>query len=217
MARKILRFLLVLALLALIGAAYACWPRQGNLRSFDADAVGRLETGMWRDYYAHDYQSLARRLYSLYRDQYHFSPADSAQLAYDSGKAAQLFQPTASRAEAQVALPLLVSYYTLLRDRSGESFDADNAARLELDWWQLRRENATPVQYGKVVAQVAVELFKTDNEHIQKSAQLRAAMMRYRDNRRDGHMQAEDWEHIEENLIESYRELKAGVARTPKE
>jgi len=215
MARKLLRILLVLVLLALIGAGYAWWPRTGDLRGFDADAVGRLETGMWRDYYGHDYKSLANRLYSLYRDQYHFSPADSAQLAYASGKAAQLFQPTGSRAEAQVALPLLVNYYALLRDRGGESFDAEKAAKLELDWWQLRRENATPVQYGNVVAQVAVELFKTDNEHVQKSAQLRAAMMRYRDDRRDGRMQAEDWAHIEENLIEAYRELKAGVARTP--
>ena len=215
MARKILLVLLFLLLLALAGAGYALWPRQGDLRNFDADAVARLETAMWRDYYAHDYKSLATRLYSLYRDQYHFSPADSAQLAYHSGKAAQLFQPTSSRAEAQVALPMLVSYYTLLRDRSGESFDANNAARLELDWWQLRRENTTPEQYGNVVAQVAEELFKVHNDHIQKSSQIRAAMMRYRDDRRDGRMQPEDWDHIEQNLIESYRELRAGVARTP--
>ena len=215
MARKIRQIFLYLLLLALIGAGYALWPRQGDLRNFDADAVARLETGMWRDYYGHDYKSLARRLYSLYRDQYHFSPADSAQLAYASGKAAQLFQPTSSRAEAQVALPLLVSYYTLLRDRGGEIFDPEKAARLELDWWQLRRESATPVQYGNVVAQVVEELFKVHNDHIQKSAQLRAAMMKYRDERRDGHMQPEDWDHIEQSLIESYRELKAGVARTP--
>ena len=214
MARILLRIFLFLVLLALIGAGYVLWPRQGNLRDFDSDAVARLETGMWRDYYAHDYKSLARRLYSLYRDEYHFSPGDSAQLAYQSGKAAQLFQPTASRAEAQVALPCLVTYYTLLRDRSGESFDAEKAARLELDWWQLRRENATPEQYGNVVAQVAAELFKTDNEHIQKSSQLRAAMMHYRDERRNGQMQPADWEHIEQNLIEAYRELKTGVART---
>ena len=215
MARKILLVLLFLLVLALAGAGYALWPRKGDLREFDADAVARLETAMWRDYYGHDYKSLATRLYSLYRDQYHFSPADSAQLAYNSGKAAQLFQPTASRAEAQIALPFLVTYYTLLRDRSGEIFDADNAARLELDWWQLRRENATPEQYGNVVAQVAEELFKVHNEHIQKSSQIRAAMMRYRDDRRDGRMQPEDWDHIEQNLIEAYRELRAGVARTP--
>jgi hypothetical protein len=215
MARKILLVLFLLLLVALAGAGYALWPRQGDLRNFDADAVARLETAMWRDYYAKDYKSLATRLYALYRDQYHFSPADSAQLAYNSGKAAQIFQPTSSRAEAQVALPLLLTYYSLLRDRSGESFDAANAARLELDWWQLRRENATPEQYGNVVAQVAEELFKVHNDHIQKSSQIRAAMMRYRDDRRDGRMQPEDWDHIEQNLIESYRELRAGVGRTP--
>jgi hypothetical protein len=213
MARKIRQVCLILVLLILIGVGYALWPRQGNLREFDADAVGRLETQMWRNYYDHDYKSLAANLYSLYRDQYHFSPGDSAQLAYDSGKAAQLFQPTTSRAEAQVALPLLVKYYTLLRDRSGEAFDADNAAKLELDWWQLRRENATPEQYGNVVAQVATELFKVDNDHIRKSSQLRALMMRYRDDRRGGHMEPADWDHIEQNLTEAYRELRTGVVR----
>jgi hypothetical protein len=215
MARKILLCLLGLLLLALAGAGYALWPRKGDLRNFDADGVARLETGMWRDYYARDYKALAAKLYSLYRVQYHFSPADSAQLAYHSGKAAQLFQPTSSRAEAQVALPLLVTYYSLLRDRSGENFDANEAARLELDWWQMRREGATFEQYGHVVAQVDEELFKVHNEYIQKSAQLRAAMMQYRDVRRDGGMQQADWDHIEQNLIESYRELRAGVGRTP--
>jgi hypothetical protein len=110
-------------------------------------------------------------------------------------------------------LPFLIRYYTLLRDHSGENFDPEKAARLELDWWQLRRENATPVQYGEVVAQVSEELFQTHNEHLQKAAQLRAAMMQYRDERRDGHMQAEDWAHIQKNLEEAYRELKAGVTR----
>jgi hypothetical protein len=215
MARKLLKVLLILILLILIGIGYALWPRQGDLRSFDADAVGRLETRMWRDYYTHDYQSLASRLYSLYHDQYHFSPGDSMRLSYFSGEAARRFQPTTSRSEAQVALPLLVSYYALLHDRSGENFDPEQAARLELDWWQLRRENATPEKYGGVVAQVAEELFKVHNEHIDKSAQLRAEMMHYRDERRDGRMQPEDWDHIEQNLIESYRELKSGVARTP--
>lgn len=215
MLRNLLKIFLVLLVLALIGAGYVLWPRQGDLRTFDADAAGRLEMNMWRDYYAHDYRALATRLYSLYHDLYHFSPGDSARLAYDSGEAARLFQPTNNRAEAQVALPLLVSYYTLLRDRSGENFDPEKAAELELDWWQLRREKAAPAQYGHVVAEVAEELFKLQNDHIEKSAQIRAEMMRYRDDRRDGRMQPEDWDHVEKNLIESYRELHTGVARTP--
>jgi len=213
MLRILSRIFLVLVLLALAVAGYAFWPRQADLRDFDADAVARLETGMWRDYYSHDYKTLATRLYALYHDIYRFSPADSARLAVYSGKAAQLFQPTTNRDEAQVALPMLVSYYTLLRDHGGETFDPEKAAEMELDWWQLRREKIAPEQYGNVIAQVDEEIFKAHNDHVTKSAQIRAAMMRYRDDRRDGHMQDEDWAHIEQNLIESYRELKTGVAR----
>jgi hypothetical protein len=40
-------------------------------------------------------------------------------------------------------------------------------------------------------------------------------MMRYRDDRREGKMQPEDWDHIEQHLTEAYGELKTGVGRTP--
>lgn len=214
MVRFILRSLILLIVLFLGGMAYALWPRQADLRSFDADAVGRLEAGMWRDYYDHNHNALIKKLYALYREVYHFSPSDSAQLAYTAGRAAQAFQPTDSREKAQVALPLLEQHYTVLSSRGGEKFDPNKAAALELDWWQLRREGATPTEYSKVVADVSKEVFGVENDHTQKSALLRAQMMSYRDARR-GHMQPADWKHIEENLIESYRELKAGVARTP--
>lgn len=215
MFRFLRRLFLVVFILLLAALTYALWPRTGDLRGFDVDAVARLETGMWRDYYAKDYKSLAQRLYSMYRDIYHFSPSDSAQLAYNAGQAAKVFQPTSSRAEAQVALPFLIRYYTLLRDKSGETFDVEKAATLELDWWQLRRENKTPQQYGEVVAEVSEVVFNAKNEHVTKSGIQRAVMMRYRDDRRNGGMKEEDWAHIEKNLIEAYRELKTGVTRTP--
>ena len=214
MARIIRRIFFLLLVLVLAGLAYVFWPRQGDLRGFDPDAVARLETAMWRDYYTHDYKGLGTRLYALYHDEYRFSPGDSLRLSYATGKAAQVFQPTSNRAEAQVALPLLIQYFTLLRDHSGEAFDPDKAARLELDWWQLRRENATPAQYGAVVAQVTEELFHVRNSSIDESALQRAQMMRYRDDRRNGGMQPDDWTHIETNLIEAYRKLKAGLGKT---
>ena len=75
MIRFLIRLFLLLILLLLVGLGYALWPRKGDLRNFDADAVARLETAMWRDYYAHDHTALAKKLYTLNRDQYHFSPA----------------------------------------------------------------------------------------------------------------------------------------------
>jgi hypothetical protein len=212
MVRFLLRLFLLLIVLAMGAFAYAAWPRKADLRQFDADAVARLETGMWRSYYDHDYTTLSRQLYSLYRDVYGFSPADSFQLAYNAGTAAQLFQPTKSREEAQVALPYLDRYYAVLKSHSGESFDASKAASLELNWWQLRREKVGPEEYAKVISQVAEEIFRVHNEHVEHSSLLRAQMMEYRDERRLGLMKPEDWSHIETNLAESYRELKTGVA-----
>lgn len=215
MIRFLVRLFLLLLVLLVAGLVYALWPRTGDLRGFDAAGVARLETAMWRDYYAQDYKGLGLRLYELHREQYRFSPADSVQLALAAAKAAQLFQPTTSREDARIALPQLVRYFTLLRDNSGESFDPARVADLELDGWQLRREKAPPEQSSPAVARVTEEIFGVTNPEIKKSALLRARMMRYRDDRGRGGMQAADWTHIEGNLVESYRELKAGVARVP--
>ncbi len=212
-----IRFFVRLAVLVIIALVvvliYAIWPRTGNLRGFDADAVARLETVMWRDYYSKDYKDLAIRLYQVHREQYRFSPGDSVQLSLAAAKATQLFQPTTSREEAQIALPQLIRYFTLLRENSGENFDPVKVAAVELDWWQLRRETNAPEKYSPVLARVSEEIFGITNSSIKNSALLRARMMRYRDDRRNGAMQDSDWTLIETNLIEAYRELKTGVAR----
>lgn len=215
MIRFLVRLFLLVIMLLIAALVYAFWPRTGDLRGFDADAVARLETVTWRDYYERDYKDLTLQLYKLHHDLYHFSPADSVQLAIAAANAAKYFQPTTSREDAQIALPELIKYYSILRDKSGERFDPAKVAASELDWWQLRREFNTPEKYGPTIARVTEELFGTANPSITQAALERARMMRYRDDRRDGKMQAADWTHIEQHLIESYRELKKGVARTP--
>lgn len=214
MIRFLIRLFLLVIILLLAALLYAFWPRTGDLRGFDADAVAQIETVMWRDYYDRDYMDLTLQLYRLHHDLYHFSPADSLQLSMAAANAAKHFQPTTSREDAQIALPELIKYYNILRDKSGESFDPAKVAALELDWWQLRRETNTPEKYAPTIARVTEELFGLSNPAITKASLERARMMRYRDDRRDGKMQASDWTHIEKNLIESYRELKKGVART---
>ena len=54
---------------------------------------------------------------------------------------------------------MLERYYAVLRERGGEAFDAREAARLELDWWQLRRENAQASEYGAVIARTTSAIF----------------------------------------------------------
>lgn len=203
----------VVALLVLSLVAYAFWPRAANLRNFDAVRVAQLETQMWRSYYEKRYVALLVDLYRLSRDQYGFSPADSLAIGWYAARAAQTFQPTTSRAEAQKALPLLERYFEVIREHGGETFDTHEAARVELDWWQLRRENSMPADYGRVIAQVTTLLFHADNADVARAGQLRAEMMTYRDERRDGGMKEADWNHIERELERSYRALHDGIAR----
>jgi hypothetical protein len=204
---------MILGFLALAGVAWGIWPRRADLRGFDPYVVARLETRMWRDYYDHQVLDLFGCLYALNRRQYRFSPYDSARLAFFAAAAARRFQPTRSRAQAQVALRPLEQYYGIIRRRAGETFDSRKAARLELDWWQLRRENAGPAEYGRVVGDCFAEVYRVDNAALRESALLRAEMMDYRDRRRDGTMKEADWRYIETSLVRAYGLLKEAVVR----
>ena len=168
---------------------------------------------MWRSYYEHHFVTLVKDLYVLSRDEYGFSPADSIAIAWYAGRAARVFQPTRTREEAQKALPLLEKYFAALRGHSGETFDVKQAARIELDWWQLRREKSLPAEYGEVIAKTTTVVFQADNADVHRAGLLRAEMMTYRDERRDGRMQDADWMFIEQNLARSYKALLAGIAR----
>src|SRR6185436_12927761 len=129
--------------------------RRGDLRGFEPAETARLETAMWRDYYDKRYPALFYHLYALSRTQFGFSPLDSVRIALAAAQAARAFQPTRSREAANAALPPLVTYYRLLASAAPGSFDVEAAARLELDWWQARRESTRPAQYGVTVARVA--------------------------------------------------------------
>lgn len=205
----------ILALALLPGAigAYASWPRHADLRGFDPAEIARLETAMWRDYYDKRYPALFRHLYELSRTQFGFSPLDSFRIALAAAQAAKAFQPTRSRDAANAALPALVSYYTLLAAAAPGGFDVEEAARLELDWWQARREAAGPLEYGVTVARVAAVTYgkRADDPSLVMSGISRADAMAWRDARGQA-MTDPDWSEIECRLRRAYRSLKAAVA-----
>jgi hypothetical protein len=205
--------LLVLALAIGIAGAYACWPRKADLRAFNPAAMARLETAMWRDYYEKHYPRLFTHLYALSRTQFGFSPLDSFRIALSAAEAAKTFQPTRSRAEADAALPSLVTYYRLLQPATPVAFDANEAARLELDWWQARREKVGPKDYGRTVAEVAALTYgkSRDDPAMLESGIARAEAMAYRD-ARAGAMTEADWSDIEMQLLRAHQLLKAGAA-----
>ena len=204
--------LLIIVLLALVfGAAFIAWPRRADLRAFDSAGMARLETAMWRDYYEKRYGALFYHLYEVSRTQFGFSPLDSLRIALSAARAARAFQPTRSRVEAAAALPELVAYYSLLRPAAPAAFDVEAVARLELDWWQARREAAAR-DYGRTVAEVAALTYgkSPDSPAIAGSAIARAEAMAYRDARREATTER-DWAEIERQLLRAYRLLNEGV------
>jgi hypothetical protein len=203
----------ILALTLIAAAAYACWPRRADLRAFDPAAMARLETAMWRNYYEKHYPTLFYHLYEMSRTQFGSSPSDSFGIALLAARAAGKFQPTRSRSEADAALPDLATYYRLLSRAAPVAFDPQEAARLELDWWQARREAVGPRVYGVTVAAVAALTYgkANDDPAMLASGIARAEAMAYRDARGRRITEA-DWLDIEKQLLRAYSQLKATVA-----
>ena len=206
----------ILALALLLGAigAYASWPRPADLRGFEPADIARLETAMWRDYYDKRYVALFYHLYASTRTQFGFSPFRSLHIALSAAEAARTFQPTRSRQEADAALPALVAYYRDFAPAAPAVFDVGEVARLELDWWQARREAVSPDDYGLTIARVAALTYGKglDDSGLRQFGVARAEAMAFRDARGEGITEA-DWATIETQLVGAYRSLKASVAR----
>jgi hypothetical protein len=199
---------------AALAAAYAVIPRQADLRSFDPPEMARLETAMWRDYYDKRYAALFYHLYASTRTQFGFSPFRSLHIALSAAEAARTFQPTRSRRDADAALPALVAYYADFAPAAPAAFDVSEVARLELDWWQARREAVSANDYGLTIARVAALTYgkSADDSGIRQFGVIRAQAMAYRDARGEGITEA-DWGAIETQLVGAYRSLKMSVAR----
>ena len=204
------RPLLVGVAILIAAVIYAAWPRSADLTAFEPDAMAQLETAMWRAYYEKRYAALFGDLYLASRDQYNFSPLDSVRIAFAAAGAARAFQPSSSRAEAEVALPWLVTYFRILSVGSQAAFDIDDAARTELAWWQARREAVPPEQYGAIIAHVAVLVYGIDNDSVRQAGLARAQAMAYRD-QRGGDIGEADWSAIQEQLRTAYGLLKRAL------
>jgi hypothetical protein len=204
--------------LAIVAAlvAYAAIPRHADLTAFDPSETARLETLMWRHYYDKRFVALFADLYALARDQNGFSPLDSARIAVAAARAARAFQPTTSRAEAQVAVPLLIDYFAALSYGAPTPVDTVAAARAELDWWQARREQVRPETYGLTIARVTSLVYGVvDDEDVRAFGVTRAQAMEFRDARGQRITDA-DWTAIEQQLLSAYQRLKRAVSRRAK-
>jgi len=216
--RKIVVRAIVLVLTLLVcGVLYDLYfPRTTHMREFDPDEVARLETAMWRSYYDKQRLRLFNELSELLRTQYHMPLIRSNQVAYYAANAAFVFKQGKARADYEKALPDLLKFYREIRKLSDIPFDAERAARLELEWWIIHRQRAQHAagDLDKALAELQAEIYQVPVERVMEHGRLRAEAMTIRDTKAEsGGVTEADWVRINELLKESWRSL-ARVVRS---
>jgi hypothetical protein len=189
-------------------------PRSSKMRSFDPTQVARLDTAMWRSYYAKQQVKLYNQMTELLRTQYNLPFVRSNTVAYQAARAAFVFKGGHNRQDYERALPYLVSFYTSLHKVSDIPFDVDRAARLELEWWIIHRERDRhpPGDLERALADLSAELYQMPSEHFTEYARLRTEAMTIRDTKADqGGVTEADWTRIDELLHASWRSLFGAV------
>jgi len=190
-----------------------------DLADFDPHAVARLETAMWRSYYAHERVRLFAELSELLRAQYHLGFWGSCVGAYHAARAAVVFQGGHGRAEYERALPDLQSFYRLIRKGSSEPFQVDDVARRELEWWIVHRERARhqPRDLERALASLQAGVYRQPEAAFADHARARAEAMVLCDAGNEaGFVSEEDWMRIGILLDRSWSSLRASVSGAAK-
>jgi hypothetical protein len=204
------RIILAIAAIGLVALGlYVFFPRQTHFRDFDAATVASAETEMWRAYYEHREVDLALGLALNAHNAFGLSPFMSARIGYAAARAAQAFQPSHSRAEAQAAIPMLTEYFRLLSRAVKADVDPAEAARLELEWWQQRRET-DDAGYEPAVGAATAYLYSVPPDELARYAELRTAAMDLRD-RKGRDITETDWIEIKRLLTDAYTALREAV------
>jgi hypothetical protein len=182
-----------------------------DIRDFDYAEVARLDSDMWRAYYAHHFFKLFLLLIKTLRTQFQFGLLLSLRAAYYAGHAAADYRLHIRRENFARIERKLTKFYKLLSDRSTRPFDYQKAATIELEWWNIHRY---PKRYAKTLerslAEEAAIIYGGDPEDFMEYGRYRTEAMDARD--AAGNQKTEpDWKKIEKLLVESWRALHAAA------
>jgi hypothetical protein len=202
------RLLLAFAILCGVIGAREWFAPQRDLRDFDAVAVGKLDTDMWRSYYERHEILLVWQLISLLRSQFGMPPVEATLNAYRAAHAAFVFKDGKSLSDYEKALPDLDAFYADVNQRARQHFDAHRAATLELEWWILHRDRSPELARG--LAELQAVIYQVPVEKFAEHARLRAEAMVLRDDKGSA-ITEEDWTRIGAMLDQSWKSLRAGL------
>jgi hypothetical protein len=186
-------------------------PQHGHLADFDPVVAARLEAAMWRSRQAGDDGTLFRLTAERLRAQFHLPFLRSYSAAYAMARAAYLFDRGRARSEYERVVPHMTSYFAAIRRVNRADFDPERVARLELEWWIVRRQRAErpPEDLEAAIAAVDGMLYGVPPESLRDHAQLRAEALAVRDaGTSAGGVEGVDWRQVEELLRQSWVALQ---------
>jgi hypothetical protein len=187
--------------------------RENPLYTFDADAVAWLETRMWEAYYAKQDARLFLLLIRLVARQFGLPWTRALTIALMLARPAMRFARTREHYEA--VIPDIAAAYARLQTECSSSFDADEVAARELQWWIVHRHPSEAGEEGltDAIAALYSAVYRLPVSTMREAARLRAQAAIVSDDGREryGVRGAPYWHDVGILLQRSYRVLKAAV------
>jgi hypothetical protein len=195
-------------LLLLIGwiAIDLFYPFKRDISRINAEETARMDGAMWRSYYEKKKAKLFFQSAKLMRKEFHFPFWRSHRVAYYAAKAAFVFKDRKSRSDYEKALPYLKKYYSLINKISETAFDADSAAKSELEWWIIRRnrQQHPPAEWENWLATTAAIMYHLPADSFREYASLRVQAMLLRDAKGEA-ITDQDWQNINQLLLKAWQ------------
>lgn len=190
------------ACLLLVG--WLAWPAVPvDLRAVNSVALAQREAAAWRAYYEERYLGLFWQVFQVAHTEYGFSLWASLRMSADAAWAGREFRHSNDPANIARALTGIENYYGIIASRSVQEFDNREVARLEIRWWQMRREKRPPEEWAQTIARQCALIYDIPAADFLPSVRLRVQAMVQRDAQRDSPMTDGDWESIQALLTEA--------------
>jgi hypothetical protein len=150
-----------------------------RLHSFDSRKLAHYEKENYVAYYQKDWLTLLRVSIGMVKESFGLNWLQAAYGAYLIARAEIAFAPFPEndlpRAEAYIT-----RFYRFIRGVHHASFDPEQVARLELNWWSVHRKlfgNAQNAELVDALAALYSEAYGVQASKVQEAARLRAAGM----------------------------------------
>src|SRR5262245_56424966 len=113
--------------------------RTSPMRTFDPVKLGNYEADVWIAYYQRRWRRFLASAIGLVRSGFSLSWPRTLRGALLGLRANHLWSPYPDN-DPDGARRCMRAFYALVATQHGESFDLDEAARLEINWWRVHRE-----------------------------------------------------------------------------